>query len=109
MEVHAESKFIRITPRKMRLLVDAIKTLSPVVALENLENINKSGSKILIKVITSAMANAVNNNKLEKDKLKFKRFDISEGVRIKRFRPVSRGMAHGYKHRTTHVRVVLEG
>ena len=109
MEVHAESKFIRITPRKMRLLVDAIKTLSPVVALQNLENINKSGSKILIKVITSAMANAVNNNKLEKDKLKFKRFDISEGVRIKRFRPVSRGMAHGYKHRTTHVRVVLEG
>jgi large subunit ribosomal protein L22 len=109
MEVVAESKFIRITPRKMRLLVDAIKTLSPKSALENLENLNKSGSKILIKVIKSAIANAVNNQKLDADKLKFKRFDVSEGVRIKRFRPVSRGVAHGYKHRTTHIRVVLEG
>jgi len=109
MEVSAQSKFIRVTPRKMRLLVDAVKTLSPKVALENLENINKSGSKTLIKVITSAMANAVHNNKLAKDNLKFKRFDVSEGTRIKRFRPVSRGVAHGFKHRTTHVRVVLEG
>lgn len=109
MESTAELKFIKVSPRKMRLLVDAIKPLSPKVALENLEMINKSGSKILIDIIKSAISNAVNNNKLDEKKLKFKRIDVSEGTRIKRVRPVSRGVAHGYKHRTTHVRVVLEG
>lgn len=109
MEISSETKFIKVTPRKMRLLVDAVKPLSPKLALENLGMLNKSGSKILIKIIKSALSNAVNNNKLDENKLKFKRFDVSEGVRIKRFRPVSRGVAHGYKHRTTHVRVVLEG
>lgn len=109
MEIISQSKFIRIAPRKVRLLVDAIEPLSPKQALESLENLNKSGSKVLIKVIKSAIANAVNNSKVEEEKLKFKRFDISEGIRIKRFRAVSRGVAHGIKHRTTHIRVVLEG
>ena len=109
MESTAELKFIKVSPRKMRLLVDAIKPLSPAVALENLEIINKSASTILIDIIKSAIANAVNNNKLDESKLKFKSIDVSEGMRIKRIRPVSRGVAHGYKHRTTHVRVVLEG
>lgn len=109
MEIYSELKFIKVSPRKMRLLVDSIKLLSPEKAIENLGAINKAGSKILSDIIKSAIANAVNNNKLEKEKLKIKRIDVSEGMRIKRFRPVSRGVAHGYKHRTTHVRVVLEG
>lgn len=109
MLITSELKFIRVSPRKMRLLVDSIKSLKPKKALENLEFINKTGNKYLIKLIESALANAVNNKQLKEETLKFNKIEVSEGPKLKRFRPVSRGMAHQYKHRTSHVRIVLEG
>lgn len=107
MEVKAEAKFIRMSPRKARLVADSIKQFSPAVALEQLRFINKAAASPLAKVIASALANAA-NKKLKTENLKFKKIEVLEGPRMKRWRPVSRGMVHQYKKRTSHIKVILE-
>lgn len=109
MEVKAEAKYIRISPRKVRLVVDAIKGLSPQRALEHLRFIKKRAAQPLMKVIKSAMANAKKNFGLKVEDLKFKEIQVGEGPTLKRWRAVSRGRAHPIMKRTSHIKVVLEG
>lgn len=105
--VTAEQKFVRISPRKMLLVVKAIKKLRPSEALLNLKFLNKRAAFYLIKVIKQAIANAVNNYKLNEDELRFKHIQILKGPILKRWHPVSRGRAHAVLKRTSHIRVVL--
>lgn len=107
MEVSAISRFVRVSPRKMQILVKGIKLLEPQNAVVNLTYINKSGAMPLKKLILSAMANAKNKGITDTSALKFKQIEVLPGSAMKRFRPVSRGMAHQYKKRMSHVRVVL--
>lgn len=108
MEVTAFSKSVRISPRKVRLVVDTLRTNSPQVALAILANMPKRAVLPVKRVLESAMANATNNAKLDKDSLRIKRIDVSEGPPLKRFHPSTRGRVHPYKKRSTHIRVVLE-
>lgn len=109
MEVTAVAKNIRVSPKKVRLVVDQIKKLSPEEALLILEFIPKSSSKALKKVIKSAIANATNNSNLPASSLKFKEVQVGKGITFKRYRAVSRGRAHSILKTTSHIRVVLEG
>lgn len=109
MEIIAQSKFIRISPRKLRLVVDAIKNLSPLVSLEKLKFINKRGAEFLIDVINQAIGNAKNNFKLNPENLVFKEILVSEGPRIKRM-----DKSHGAKFdrgirqkRMSHIKIIL--
>lgn len=106
MEAIAIQKFIKIGPRKMRLVADAVRDKTPVEALELLPFINKRGSKSVSKTINTAIANAKVKG-MDETKLIFKTLDINEGPRLKRFRPVSRGRAHAYVKQMSHIRVVL--
>ncbi|OGD53928.1 50S ribosomal protein L22 [Candidatus Beckwithbacteria bacterium RBG_13_35_6] len=108
MLIRAKQKYIRITPRKVRLIAKAIKSLTPVEALDYLKFINKKAALPLAKTIKQALANAENNLKLAKQELKFNKIDIQEGAVYKRWRPVSRGRAHSILKRTCHIEVVLE-
>lgn len=108
MEIIAESKYIRISPRKLALVAKAMRGLSPQVALGKLQFITKSAALPLAKTIKSALANAQNNTKLEIENFKIKRLEILTGSSFKRWRPVSRGRAHPYKKRTSHIKVILE-
>lgn len=108
MTIQASSKFSRITPRKMRLVASEIKKLSLNDALERLTFSNKRGAYLLKKVIESAIANAKNNLKIDKNNLFIKQVYISQGTVFKRWKAVSKGAAHGYKKRTSHIKVVLE-
>lgn len=109
MEVKAEQKFIRISARKIRLLTNAVKGLSPQKALLELQFIRKSGAREIYKLIKQAISNAVNVKKLEEKNLKFKNILIGKGPTLKRWRPKARGRISSIKKRTCHAKVILEG
>jgi len=108
MDIKAEAKHIRMSPRKVRLVVDAIKSFSPQEAIEKLMFVNKRAAKPVVKVIQSAIANAKNNFKLDETSLKFKEIQVNEGPTLKRSRAISRGRSHQIMKRTSHIKVILK-
>ena len=108
MEVTASAKNIRISPKKVSLLVDQIRKMGPAQALSILEFTPKASSAPLIKVIKSALANAKNNFGIDENSLTFKTILVEKGQVFKRFRAVSRGRAHAILKRTSHIKVTLE-
>jgi large subunit ribosomal protein L22 len=106
MEVIAQQKYYWMSPKKIRVMVDVVKKMTPLEAIEKLPFIGKKAAEPLSKVITQAIANAKNKGLSDKD-LVFKEIQINEGPRFKRGRPVSRGQWHPIKKRTSHIRVVL--
>lgn len=104
----AVQKHIHISPQKLRLVADAVRSMEPEEALINLRFINKRGSKPIAKTIKQALANAKNSQGLTPDKLKFKVIQINKGPIFKRWRPVARGMAHSIKKQTSHIHIELE-
>lgn len=107
MEITAEAKFIKMSPRKVRLVAGALKSLSPTVALEHLALMPKRAAVPVAAVLKSALANATNNAKLQAEALRIKSVIVGGGPALKRWRPVSRGRAHPYKKRMSHIRIVL--
>lgn len=107
MDIQATAKFIRISPRKMMLLADSVRFMPAKQAVTTLNFINKSGARELRQVILSALANAKNRNVASEGELVFKTISVLPGSAMKRFRAVSRGMAHTYKKRMAHVKIVL--
>ncbi len=109
MQVTAIAKNIRVSPQKVRLVVNEIKKMQPSSAVKMLGFTNKGAAKPLKKVVMSAIANATNNNNLDEQSLTFKEIQVGHGLTFKRYRPISRGRVHDIKKRTSHIRVVLEG
>lgn len=106
MQTTAYSNYIRVAPRKMKLLADSVRDLTPERAEMVLKYMNHSAALPLGKVIHSAISNAVQKG-LNKDALRFTTLEVLPGSAMKRFRAVSRGMAHTYKKRMSHLKVVL--
>ncbi|MGB9911419.1 MAG: 50S ribosomal protein L22 [Microgenomates group bacterium] len=109
MEVIAKSKFLRISPRKLNLVAQAIKGLKASYALTVLKNLEKKGAVFLEKTLKQGIANAVNNYHLEKESLTIKKIEVNKGPILKRGRPVSRGRWHPILKRTSHLTIYLEG
>jgi large subunit ribosomal protein L22 len=107
MEFEATGKYLRISTRKMRLVADAVMRMNVLVALDTLNRVPKHAAKILSEVMKSAVANAKGRNVDGKD-LKIKEIIVMGGPAMKRWHAVSRGMAHAFKKRMTHVRVILQ-
>lgn len=101
-------KYIRTSPRKLRLVADAVRKLSPVKALEYLKFVEKAAAEPMYKAIKTAVSNAKANFGIKPEALAFKELDVQTGFTIKRFRAVSRGQAHHIMKRTSHIRVVLK-
>lgn len=93
----------------MRLVTPTVKGHTVADALTTLRFTSKKAAQPLVQAIKTAQADAVHNFKLSEDKLVIKEIEVSDGPTLKRYRPRSRGMAHPILHRTTHVKVVLEG
>lgn len=109
MQVKAIAKNIRVSPFKVRLVVNQIKKMNPTDAVKMLDFINKAASKPVKKVVLSAIANAKNNNNLDETSLKFSEIQVGHGRAFKRYRPIARGRAHSILKRTSNIKVVLEG
>lgn len=108
MKVQAISRNIRISPRKVRLVAEAIRPLKLNEALIALQLTKKRAASAIKKTLESALANAVHNANLDKNNLIIADIEISEGQALKRFHPSTRGRIHPYKKRSSHIRVVLE-
>ena len=108
MEIAATAKNIRVSPQKVRLVVDQIKQMKPQMAITMLGYVNKRAALPIKKVVASALANAKHNFNVDENSLVFKSLQVTEGRRFKRWRPISRGRAHSILKRTSHIKVVLE-
>lgn len=104
----ATQKYIRTSPRKLRLVADAVRELSVVKALLYLRFMDKRAAEPLMKTLKSAAENARVSKGITADNLMIASIDIGEGPTYKRWRAVSRGMAHSIKKRTAHIKVELK-
>ena len=107
MEAKAQLSMIRISPRKVRLVVDAIRNKPVAVAIATLQNLDKRSAESVLKLLNSAIANAVNNNGMEADKLFIAQTYVNEGPTLKRFRPRAHGRAYEILKRTSHITIVV--
>lgn len=98
---------IRISPKKANLVACLVRNKKASEAVDILKFTPKKGAKILGKLLNSAIANAENNNKQDKNDLTIKEIIVTEGSTYKRRVPVSRGRAHPILKRTSHITVTL--
>lgn len=108
MEIRAVSKSVRISPRKVRLVADAIRNLSVTEAMYVLQSVEKQAAIPLTKTLKSAVANAVNNANLDIQSLVVGTVMINAGQALKRFRPSTRGRIHPYKKRSSNITIVVK-
>lgn len=107
MEYIAIARNIKMTPRKVRLVADNIKKHNIKSALIALALMNKRAALPIKKTLDSAIANATNNFKANKDSLTIQDIIVYEGTSLKRFHFAARGRVRPYKRRSSHIRVVL--
>ena len=107
MEVKAQTKYVRVSPRKARVVVDLIRGKSVEQAREILAFTNRAVAETVEKTLNSAVANAEHNNSLNPDTLVVKRAYVDEGPTLKRIRPRAKGSASRIMKRTCHITVVV--
>ena len=107
MEARAQARYVRIAPRKVRVVMDLIRGKSVSQALSILKFTPKSASQVLEKVVASAAANAENNYNMNKDALYISECYADQGPTLKRYRPRAQGRAAAIQKKTSHITVVL--
>ncbi len=107
METRAVAKFVRISPRKIRLVMDQVRGKQVGEALNMLSFAPQRGARILKKLVNSAIANAEQNTNVDVDSLYIMRVYADEGPTLKRWRPRAQGRATSIRKRTSHLTVVL--
>ena len=106
-EIKAKLNHLRVSPRKVRLLVDLIRDMDAREAESQLRFASKRASNSLLRLLNSAIANAKNDFNLEKDVLYIKKITVNEGPPFKRWKAKSRGRAAPILKRTSHINLVL--
>lgn len=106
-EVKAIAKFVRIAPRKVRIVIDLIRGKNVADAFAILKFTPKRGSKFIEKVLKSAVANAENNFDLDAEKLFVSSCFVDQGPTLKRIHPRSRGQAFGILKHTSHITIIV--
>ena len=107
METQAILKYQRISAQKCRLVANAVRGLKVDRALEFLNFNNKKASRLILKVLESAVANAENNNSQDIDDLMVKNILIDEGPTGKRHMPRARGRVNEILKRSSHITVIV--
>lgn len=107
MTPKAEAKYLRMSPRKVRLSADLVRGKQVEEALTLLAHDQKTGAKLVSKVVQSALANARQDKSIDVDTLYIKKIFINQGPTLKRFRARPMGRAGRIRKRTTHVTVEL--
>ena len=106
MEVQTIQKYIHTSPRKLRLVLGLVRRTEPIRALDILKVTPKAAAKQLEKALEVALANAKQQG-LDASKLTFKKIEINEGTKMRRFRAGTRGRVKPYKKRMSHIKIVL--
>ena len=107
MEVKAISRYVRISPQKVRLIADAIKGKPVEAGLNILKFMPQKAAGIVEKIVQSAAANADHNHGLDVDTLVIDNLIVDQGPSLKRFRARARGRGARILKRTSHITVIL--
>ena len=107
MEVRAVSKYVRISPRKVRKLADAVKGKPVESGLQTLKFMPQKAANILEKILQSAVANADQNADVDVDLLVVRNIIADQGPTLKRFKARARGRGTRILKRTSHITVIL--
>ena len=107
MEVRAQARYVRVSPRKARIVVDLVRGKSVAQAQEILRFTNRGIAETVEKVLNSAVANAENNHGMSTDNLVVKAAFVDEGPTFKRIRPRAKGSAARIRKRTSHITIIV--
>ena len=107
MEAKAIAKYVRIAPRKVRIVIDLIRGKSVAEAFAILKHTPKVASEVIEKVLKSAVANAEHNYDMNVDNLYVANTFVDQGPTLKRIHPRSRGQAFQILKRSSHVTVTV--
>ncbi len=107
MEAKAQAKMVRISSRKVKLVIDLIRGKKIGEALAILKLTPKAASPVVEKVLLSAIANAEHNYDMDVENLFVKEIYVGEGPTLKRFRPRAQGRATQILKRTSHITAVV--
>jgi len=105
----AQASYLLVSPLKVRPIADNVRKRPYGEAMAILESMPHKGARLIRKVIASAAANAIyNNKKLDEDMLYIRELQINEGPRMKRLWPRARGRADRLLKRMSHILVILD-
>ena len=107
MQARAEAKHVRISPRKVKIVVDLIRGKNVDSAVSILNHTRKAASEPVLKLLKSAMANAENNHNMNVDSLYVAKVFANPGPTYKRMMPRAQGRAFRILKRQSHVTIVL--
>jgi len=107
MEARATAKYLRVSPRKVRLSADLVRGKKVEEALNLLSLTPKAGGRFVSKVVQSALANARQDKSIDVDTLFVKTIFVNQGPTLKRWRARPMGRAGRIRKRTCHITVVL--
>src|SRR5688572_26810870 len=108
MEARAVTKFVRLSPRKVRLVVDQIRGRGVEEALNILKFVPKRSAGIVEKTLRTAVANAENTQSVDVDRLYVKQVKVDEAGMWKRFMPRAHGRATSIRKRLSHITIVVD-
>ena len=107
MEAKAKLTYLRISPRKVQIVLDLIRGKDVATAAAILMQTPKAASEPVLKLLKSAAANAENNFEMDPEKLYVAKIYCTQGPILKRMMPRARGGAAGIQKRTCHINMVL--
>lgn len=100
-------KNVRISPQKARLVADLIRKKPVIIAVDKLRMLNKKASRLILKVLNSAIANATYKSTVDVDRLIVYDIRVDEGFKLKRYIPRAQGRATPILKRTSHISIKL--
>lgn len=108
MQAKAKLSYLRMSPKKVRLVVDVIRGMKVEEAMTQLGFMNKAAARPILKLLNSAIANAENNFELKKDNLYIKEIRVDLAGMLKRWKPRAHGRATMVRKKNSHVYLVLD-
>jgi large subunit ribosomal protein L22 len=108
MESKAVARFVRVSPQKVRLIMDEVRGKRVDEALRLLSFSPQKGAHLLKKLINSAVAGAEANKEIDVDTLYVKKVYADNSATMKRFRPRAMGRATRVRKRTSHLTIILD-
>ncbi|HEO63739.1 MAG TPA: 50S ribosomal protein L22 [Candidatus Omnitrophica bacterium] len=106
--IKAKARFVKISPRKARLVLDMVRGKSVIAAQAILANMDKKSAGIVSKLLGSAIANAENNKALKKEDLYISAVFADQGPTLHRYKAATMGRASAIRKRTSHITVELD-
>lgn len=107
MEAKAVTRYVRVSPRKARIVLDQIRGKNVVSAQQTLRFTNRAVAEIIEKTLNSAVANAEQKGATNPDNLVVKACFADEGPTLKRIRPRAKGSASRIRKRTSHITIIV--